>query len=109
MKQLTSSQEVDSAISGETAILYKHSTRCPISAAAHKEMEQFLERHPDAPFFMVDVNDSAEVSGYIEETSGIEHQSPQLILFRNGIPNWNTARFDISAEALEEQLGAGAS
>ncbi len=109
MKQLNTSQEVDSAISGETAILYKHSTRCPISAAAHKEMEQFLERNPDAPFYMVDVNDSADVSGYIEQTTGIEHQSPQLILFRNGIPKWNTARFDISAEALEEQLSAGAS
>lgn len=109
MKQLTSSQEVDSAISGETAILYKHSTRCPISAAAHKEMERFLERHPDAPFYIVDVNDAADVSGYIAQTAGIEHQSPQLILFRNGIPNWNTARFDISAEALEEQFSAGAS
>jgi bacillithiol system protein YtxJ len=109
MKQLSTSQEVDSAISGETAILYKHSTRCPISAAAHKEMEQFLERNPDAPFFMVDVNDSADVSGYIEQTSGIEHQSPQLILYRNGIPNWNSARFDISADALEAQLSTGAS
>lgn len=109
MKQLTTSQEVDSAISGDTAILYKHSTRCPISAAAHREMERFLERHPDAPFYMVDVNDSADVSGYIEQTTGIEHQSPQLILFRNGIPNWNTARFEISADALEEQVSAGAS
>lgn len=108
MKQLTSSQEVDSAISGETAILYKHSNRCPISAAAHKEMERFLERHPEAPFYMVEVNDSADVSGYIEQTTGIEHQSPQLILFRNGTPNWNTARFEISAEALEEQFSAGA-
>ena len=109
MKQLTTSQEVDSAISGETAILYKHSNRCPISAAAHKQMERFLERHPEAPFYIVEVNDSADVSGYIEQSTGIEHQSPQLILFRNGIPNWNTARFDISAEALEEQLTAGAS
>jgi bacillithiol system protein YtxJ len=109
MKQLTSSQEVDSAISGETAILYKHSTRCPISAAAHSQMEQFLERNPGAPFYMVEVNECAQLSGYIEEIAGVEHQSPQLILFRNGIPNWTTARFDISAEALEEQLGAGTS
>ena len=60
MRQISSSGEVDSAVSGGTAILYKHSFTCPISAAAHKEMESFLGRNPDAPFFMVDVNGSAD-------------------------------------------------
>lgn len=109
MKQLTTSREVDSAVEGETAILYKHSTRCPISAAAQKEMEQFLDRHPDAPFYMVDVNSSTEASDHVVESTGIAHQSPQLIVFRNGTPSWHTAHFDITAEALEQQLGAGAS
>lgn len=108
MQQLTSSSEVDSAVSGETAILYKHSTFCPISAAAHEEMQQFLERNPDAPFYMVDVNDSADVSSYVVDKTGIRHQSPQLILFRNGAPSWHTSHFDITAAALEDQLGNAA-
>lgn len=108
MKHLSTSSEVDSAISNETAILYKHSTSCPISAAAHKEMEHFLEKHPDAPFYMVDVNDSADVSSYVEESTGIQHQSPQLILFRDGSPSWHIAHFNITADALEEQLDAPA-
>ncbi|HEV2148766.1 MAG TPA: bacillithiol system redox-active protein YtxJ [Longimicrobiaceae bacterium] len=105
MKQLSSAAEVDSAVSGETAILYKHSTTCPISAAAREQMEHFLERHPDAPFFMVDVNDSADVSSYVVEKTGIEHQSPQLIVFRDGDPAWHAAHFDITADALEQQFG----
>ena len=72
-------------------------------------MEQFLERHPDAPFYIVDVNDSDDVSNYVVESTGIQHQSPQLILFRNGSPSWHTAHFDITAEALEQQFAGQAS
>jgi bacillithiol system protein YtxJ len=107
MKQLTSSGEVDSAVSGETAALYKHSDTCPISAAAREQVGRFLERHPDAPFYMVNVNDAADVSSYVVEKTGIEHQSPQLIVFRDGEPAWHAAHFDITADALEQQLGSG--
>lgn len=105
MRQISSSGEVDSAVSGGTAILYKHSFTCPISAAAHKQMEGFLERNPDAPFFMVDVNGSADVSSYVVEKTGIEHQSPQVIVFRDGKPAWHANHYDITADDLEQQLG----
>lgn len=108
MKQLSTPQEVDRAVSGESAILYKHSTTCPISAAAHRQMERFLERRPDAPFYLVDVNDAAEASEHVEARTGIGHASPQLIVFRAGEPVWNASHFDITAEALEEQLGGAA-
>ena len=105
MRQLSSSGEVDSAVSGEIAILYKHSTTCPISAAAHQQMETFLERNPDAPFFMVDVHESADVSGYLEEKTGINHESPQVIVFRGGRPAWHASHYGITADDLEQQLG----
>lgn len=108
MRQLNSSGEVDSAVAGETAILYKHSTTCPISAAARGQMETFLQRNPDAPFYMVDVNESADVSGYLEEKTGIGHESPQVIVFRGGEPAWHANHYDITAEELEQQLGGGA-
>ena len=46
MKRMTSTQDVDDALKAETAILFKHSTRCAISTAARGEMERFLELHP---------------------------------------------------------------
>ena len=105
MRQLSSSGEVDSAVSGETAILYKHSTTCPISAAAHEQMETFLQRNPDAPFYMVDVNASADVSSYLADKTGIDHESPQVIVFRDGKAAWHASHYDITATELEQQLG----
>lgn len=105
MKQLSSSRDLDSVFAEKTALLYKHSTRCPISAAAHQQLESFLERNPEAPLYMVDVNASEEVSHYVVEKTGIEHESPQLILLRSGTPIWTTSHFDITADAVAEQLG----
>ena len=108
MKQLNTPRDVDAAIAGETAILYKHSTSCPISAAAYREVQGFLERNPDAPLFLVDVNAAVEASTHLERTTGIQHHSPQLILFRNGAPAWDASHFEITADALEAELRSSA-
>ncbi|HEX2094415.1 MAG TPA: bacillithiol system redox-active protein YtxJ, partial [Longimicrobiaceae bacterium] len=100
-------QEVDAAFEQERALLYKHSTRCPISAAAHGEVQRLLQRHPDAPVYMLDVNLSRDASRYVAERTGIEHHSPQAILLRGGSPAWHASHLDITADALAEQLGGG--
>jgi bacillithiol system protein YtxJ len=105
MKDMHSRNDVDEALGQDTAILFKHSTRCPISAAARGEMERFMELHPDAPVYMVDVNDDAEASRYLEEKTGIEHHSPQVIVTRGGKPEWHAAHFDVRAQELERQVG----
>ncbi len=104
MKQMTSRQDVDEALKQETAILFKHSTRCPISAAARAEMERFLELRPDAPVYTVDVNDSTETSEYLAQATGIQHQSPQVIVARGGRPEWHANHYDVRAEELQRQL-----
>jgi bacillithiol system protein YtxJ len=110
MKQMTTQQDVDEALGQDTAILFKHSTRCPISAAARAEMERFLELRPDAPVYTVDVNDDSETSRYLAEKTGIEHQSPQVIVARGGRPEWHANHFDIRADVVGQQLdGAGES
>ncbi len=106
MKNMTSRQDVDAALGQNTAILFKHSTRCPISAAARGEMERFMELHPDAPVYTVDVNNDTEVSQYLAEKTGIEHQSPQVIVARGGQPEWHANHFDIRAGDLEQRVGS---
>jgi bacillithiol system protein YtxJ len=104
MKEMHDREDVDAALGEETAILFKHSTRCPISAHARGEMERFMERHPDAPVYTVDVNDDADVSRYLAEKTGIEHHSPQVIVTRRGQPEWDASHFDVRADALASRL-----
>ena len=105
MRQLSTKSELESAFAEDTALLYKHSTRCPISARAHEELEGLLARDPDAPIYLVDVHASRDLSQTISEKTGIEHQSPQVILLRKGTPAWTKARMEISADGVAEQLG----
>lgn len=105
MKDMHSRQDVDEALAQDTAILFKHSTRCPISAAARGEMERFMELHPDAPVYTVDVNDAVEASRYLAEKTGIEHHSPQVIVTRGGKPEWHATHFDVRARELERRVG----
>lgn len=106
MKELHTPHELDSRLGAGTAVVYKHSTRCPISAAAHRQLERFLERDPDAPLFKVDVHAAAELSDHIVERTGIAHESPQLILFREGKPVWSASHSTITADALAERLAS---
>lgn len=105
MKEMHSTQDIDTALGQDTAILFKHSTRCPISAAARGEMERFMELHPEAPVYYVDVNDSVEASRYLEQKTGVEHHSPQVIVTRDGRPEWHASHFDIRAGAVEQAVG----
>ena len=104
MKDMHSTQDVDAALGQDTAILFKHSTRCPISAAARGEMERFMELRPDSPVYCVDVNDDAGVSKYLAEQTGIEHHSPQVIVARGGQPEWHANHFDIRADEVERRV-----
>jgi bacillithiol system protein YtxJ len=106
MDELKTREEVDAAFGREVALVYKHSTMCPISAAAQQQVNRYLQSNPDAPVYLLDVNTSRDASRYVAERTGIEHHSPQAILLRGGEAGWHASHFDITAEALEEQLGA---
>jgi bacillithiol system protein YtxJ len=105
MQELNTRQECDAAFDGDASVIFKHSTQCPISANARREMESFTSGGEPVPVYMLDVNERRELSDYVAERTGIEHQSPQVVLLRGGNPEWHASRFDISARTLRDQLG----
>lgn len=105
MREITSRQDADAALGHETALVFKHSTRCPISAGARREMDSLLHGGEPVPVYLVDVNGQREVSDYVAERTGVAHQSPQVIVLRAGRAGWHADRFDITADAVREGLG----
>ena len=106
MRELRTQDEADAAFGEEVALVYKHSTRCPISLMAHQEVERFAEAHPEVPVYLVDVIFGRPLSLYLAQRTGIVHQSPQAILLRGGEPAWSASHMGITADALEDGLGA---
>jgi bacillithiol system protein YtxJ len=106
MMQLDTAADLDAAFAAPAAIVFKNSMTCPISAAARQEMRRLLDAHPDAPLYVVDVNARAELSREIARRTGIDHDSPQVIVLAHGRPLWHASHYAIAASEVAEQLDA---
>jgi bacillithiol system protein YtxJ len=80
-------------------VIFKHSTTCPVSAAAYYEMEQFA-----GEVILVEVQRARELSREIEKQTGIRHESPQVLVLENGKVVWNASHFKVKARAVEEAV-----
>lgn len=80
-------------------IVFKHSNSCPISAAAYREMQQLEDE-----VVLVEVQSAREVSRDLADMTGIRHESPQVIVFKNGKAVWNASHFDVKARAVAKAL-----
>ena len=74
--------------------------------SALDEVETFLRQQPNLTAFTVDARAQRPLSQLIAARSGVEHESPQVIIFRRGTPIWNASHQDITAAALARQFPA---
>jgi bacillithiol system protein YtxJ len=108
--RLSTVAEVEPLIagSGERPVLFfKHSLTCPISSAAFREYQQFLEARPadDATVYtLIEIQNARAVSDSIAERTGIRHESPQALLVRNGAVAWHASHWKIKAQALADAV-----
>lgn len=81
----------------QPVLLFKHSTRCPVSTRAYKEFTSF-----ESPIdtYLVKVIQNREISNEIANKLGIKHESPQAFLITNGKAVWNTSHRKITGESL---------
>lgn len=96
-------QEIKAA-TGYSAI-FKHSTRCSISMMARKRFEFDWTAIPEeTSLYFLDLIAHREVSNKIAEIFQIHHESPQLLLIKDGECVYETSHGEISAEELAEQI-----
>lgn len=80
-------------------VIFKHSTSCGISSAAYREMEK-LENQVN----LLEVQNARDVSRELADLTGIRHETPQVIVFRDGKAVWNASHFDVKASAVSQAL-----
>lgn len=103
INRVSTIQQFDELVnSNEKFIFLKHSTTCPISHAAYTEFLAFASSFENIPLYYLHVQDDRELSNYIAEKTSIKHESPQLIIFENGKPVFDTSHFSIKKDAIEK-------
>jgi bacillithiol system protein YtxJ len=84
--------------------IFKHSTRCSVSRMALKQFEnEFDFSNKVTPYFL-DLIAYRDVSNEIVNLFGVHHQSPQLILIKEGKSVYDVSHSDISADALKSKV-----
>ena len=88
-------------------VLFKHSRTCGISCEALEELHSHIERaEADAAYKLITVQSHRHLSDEAEVRLGVRHQTPQVIVLRNGKPIWNASHFRITAEELSRAISA---
>lgn len=108
MRRLRTVDEVREVFSQPVAVIFKHSTRCAVSATAHSQVRSFLESHPEVPVCLVNVIEDREISAEIARATSVHHESPQVLLLKDGRVIWHASHYQVTAAAVaREFLKAG--
>jgi bacillithiol system protein YtxJ len=82
--------------------IFKHSTRCGISRMVLKQFErEFGAEEAITPYFL-DLLEHRNISNEIASRFGVVHQSPQVIVIKDGKAVYDTSHESIDAGALEQ-------
>lgn len=109
LKNLTTESQVDELLEGDTAVIFKHSTRCPSSDFALREVRTFGTCNPEIPVGMVLVVEDRPLSRYVERKTGVRHESPQALVVRQGAVLWHGSHSAVKARLLQEKVAKASS
>ena len=79
-------------------IVFKHSNACSISARAYREMEKVDGVN------IVEVQSARDVSRELASRTGVRHETPQVIILRDGKAVWNASHFDVTAADVQRAV-----
>ena len=86
-------------------LIYKHSTRCSISIMAKNELDKHWEiPAEEMKCYYLDLLNHRTVSNQISEMFGVVHQSPQVLIIKNGICVYHASHASINARTIKNTL-----
>lgn len=87
-------------------VIFKHSNRCGTSGLAKSRLEK-AGNPGDIDFHLLDVIGSRPLSLQVAETLGVWHESPQVIVIRNGKAVYDESHIAIRMDDIKEHAQAG--
>jgi bacillithiol system protein YtxJ len=85
-------------------IIFKHSTRCSISRMALKQFENEFVSKDEVEAYFLDLLEHRDISNEIATRFNVYHQSPQLLLIKEGKSVYDVSHSDIDALELKGKL-----
>lgn len=96
--------EIEAISQEKPVVIFKHSTRCSISRMALKQFEREYDLNETVAAYFLDLIAHRDISNGIASKFGVYHESPQLIVIKNGKAVYDVSHSDIDAEALKTKI-----
>ncbi len=106
--ELTSEQQLEQikdASKIQPVVIFKHSTRCSISNMAKSRLErEYKAEH--LPFYYLDLIRYRSISNKIADDFKVHHESPQILLIKNGECTYEESHNGINMADIAAQASA---
>jgi len=90
----------------QPVMILKHSTTCSISATALSRLERAwnTDAAKDIKPYYLDLLKLRPISNKIAQEFDVDHESPQVLIIKNGKSVYNASHFDIRFDEIVKQL-----
>lgn len=85
-------------------VIFKHSTRCITSSMAKNRMDNSKQLLDKADVYLLNVIEHRPVSNLVAEQFGITHESPQVLVIKNGRAVYNESHIGIQPAMIALEL-----
>jgi bacillithiol system protein YtxJ len=103
--QLIDATQLDKIVKNSntnTTVIFKHSTRCGISRSVLRKFEKQLDTSINIELYFLDLLKYRELSNEIAHRFNVIHQSPQLLIIKDGKVVEHDSHYDILKIAISE-------
>lgn len=90
--------EIKKASDTRPQVIFKHSTRCSISSVAMQRLKK--SEMPGVDFYYLDLIAYRNVSNKIAEKFKVHHESPQILVIKNGECVYDESHLSISVDDI---------
>lgn len=96
-------KQINEQSNTQPVVIFKHSTRCSISMMAKGRLDR--ETAPDnVPFYYLDLLNHRNISNKIAELYSVHHESPQVLIIKNGECIYDESHNGISMKDIAAEV-----
>jgi bacillithiol system protein YtxJ len=85
-------------------VIYKHSMTCGISNMTLRMFSDAYEMDTDCDLYFLTIQSHRDISNTVESHFGVRHESPQLLIIKNGKVNFYTSHGAIAEVNLKDYV-----
>lgn len=103
LESINQLEEIIEISKQKSIVIFKHSTRCFISKSALRSFEAEYNISSDKmDAYYLDLLQYRSISNEVAETFVVTHQSPQILVIKNGVCVYHASHENIQAKDLEK-------